>query len=364
MMVRGLDVGGIEYDVSKLARHLDRSRFEPHVAAFLPFGARWQEILAAGIPVVHLPVTSLISRSALRAVLTLRQYIRKHGIRIVHAFDYPTDILGVAAARLSGVPVTVSSQLWIMPIRPPWVARLLRWSYRGSTAVYANCQAVARQLVDELGVDPKRVFVCYNGVETAKFHPPVSEPDERLADAPVVIGTVAVFRPEKDLATLLKAFGRLRKAHPCVRLVLAGKGPCLEELEALRQSLGLADTCEILPPPKDVAAQMRSFDIFVSCSVSEAFSNALLEAMACGCCPVGSRVGGTPELIEENSRGLLFEAGNIEDLAGKLSFLVQNPALRRRMARAAARFARETLNIEAAATRLAEVYTQLLEERL
>jgi glycosyltransferase involved in cell wall biosynthesis len=106
---------------------------------------------------------------------------------------------------------------------------------------------------------------------------------------------------------------------------------------------------------------MRTIDIYVLPSLSEAFSNALLEAMACGCCPVGSRVGGTPELIADGERGLLFEPGNVEDLAAKLSLLIENPSLRRRYADASAAFAHGTLDIRMAAAQLADRYTALLE---
>ena len=108
---------------------------------------------------------------------------------------------------------------------------------------------------------------------------------------------------------------------------------------------------------------MRAIDIFVLSSHSEAFSNALLEAMACGCCAVGSRVGGTPELIGNDERGLLFESGNIADLAEKLSKLIQQEQLRRELAERAAEFARTKLTIEANVERMIQIYDGLLERK-
>jgi glycosyltransferase involved in cell wall biosynthesis len=101
-------------------------------------------------------------------------------------------------------------------------------------------------------------------------------------------------------------------------------------------------------------------DIFVLPSESEAFSNALLEAMACGCCPVGSRVGGTPELIADGERGLLFESGNAADLAEKLALLIRDAGLRHRFGEAAAACARDTFSIQRAVQRMAELYGRLL----
>jgi glycosyltransferase involved in cell wall biosynthesis len=102
--------------------------------------------------------------------------------------------------------------------------------------------------------------------------------------------------------------------------------------------------------------------VFVLPSNSEAFSNALLEAMGCGCCPVGSRVGGTPELIRHGEWGLLFEPGNVHELADGLCKLVFDPVLRRQMAEKASVFARESLSIDVAASRLAAIYKNLLQQ--
>ena len=63
-------------------------------------------------------------------------------------------------------------------------------------------------------------------------------------------------------------------------------------------------------------------DIFVNSSRTESFPNALLEAMACGCAPIGSKVGGIPELIDHGRSGLIFESGSVEDLSAQLEQLV------------------------------------------
>lgn len=363
MMVRELDLGGIERDVSKLARHIDRSRFLPHVASYLPFGARFQELADRGIPILHLPVTSLFSPSVTRSAVRLLRYLKENDIRIVHTFDAPTDIFGIPLARLAGVPVAIASQLWVHRIRPFWFAQTVQCCYRLSDAIYVNCAAAKRQLVQEKGLEPDRVFICHNGVETDVFYPRQESCDARPSRLPVVIGSVAVMRPEKGLSTLLEAFALLLRTHPQTRLVIAGRGPMLHGLKARSRELGIAEACEFLPPPESVASLMRSIDIYVLPSLSEAFSNALLEAMACGCCPVGSRVGGTPELIAEGRRGLLFEPDDAGELAQKLSLLVESPELRRGYSDASVAFAHGTLNMPAVAGRLADFYTGLLERR-
>src|SRR5271168_3289351 len=87
LTVRELHHGGIERDVTKIALHLDRSRFEPHVATYQAEGMRFEELIRASVPVLHLPVSSLKSPTAFSAAIRMRRYIRKHRIRLVHAYD-------------------------------------------------------------------------------------------------------------------------------------------------------------------------------------------------------------------------------------------------------------------------------------
>src|SRR5215218_6863875 len=95
LMVREVGIGGCETDLTKLATGLDPRRFEPHVGCFLPTGLRVPQLQAAGIPIVHFPVTSMLSSSWLSGARVLSGYIRRHKIQVVHAFDAPMDVFGV-----------------------------------------------------------------------------------------------------------------------------------------------------------------------------------------------------------------------------------------------------------------------------
>jgi len=89
-----------------------------------------------------------------------------------------------------------------------------------------------------------------------------------------------------------------------------------------------------------------------------------MEAMACGCCALVSNVGDNPELIAHNETGLLFETGNVPALASALDFLIQNPALRERLASAAIRRIRENFSFQASANQMAVIYAELIERRM
>ena len=105
---------------------------------------------------------------------------------------------------------------------------------------------------------------------------------------------------------------------------------------------------------------MRATDIYVNSSVSESFPNGLLEAMTCGCCAIGSRVGGIPELITHGEDGLVFDSARQEDLTNMLRLAVTDRELREKMQAKAIVTARERFSIAIAARRVEALYEELL----
>jgi glycosyltransferase involved in cell wall biosynthesis len=362
LTVRELHHGGIERDVTKIALALDRSRFDPCVASYQAEGMRFEELTRARIPFLHIPLTSLKSASVIHAAKRMRGYIREHGIRLVHAFD-TSAVFVVPLARAFRVPAVLSSTLGNRALLDRRSHRQMRWIDRMVDAMTVNCEAMRRHLIDDEHVAGERIELCYNGVDTRDFYPAPPIKCAPVADASLVIGTIGVLRPEKNVDLLQEAFARVRHLKPGMKLLIVGSGAELPRLEANSRRLGLQNACLFSPATPLVPQYLRAFDIFISCSSSEAFSNAILEAMACGVCVVGSRVGGTPELIGNDERGLLFEPGSPEDLAAKLTALLENEGLRREFGTRAAEFARRKLSIEIAAGRMAEIYERILRRK-
>jgi len=113
-------------------------------------------------------------------------------------------------------------------------------------------------------------------------------------------------------------------------LLLLGEGPYEEKnkLTALRDELGLSGLVRFAGKVSNVKEYYDMSDIFVLPSISEGLSNALLEAMSSGMAVVASNVGGNKEIIEDKKNGLLFEVGDKQDLAEKLSVLCNDKSLR------------------------------------
>lgn len=362
LVVRELGSGGIERDVAKLALGLDRNRFTCFVAAYQPEGVRAKELKAAGVPVMHLEVPSLKSLAALRTALKFVRFLRRNRIKLVHAWD-ASAVFVVPLARFLRIPVTLSSVLGDRRLIDARSRKQFQSTDRFVDGLVVNCEAMRKHLIKDCSVPPERIELCYNGVNTTEFYPEDRPKPEPVSGASLVIGAVCVLRVEKNLEILQEAFAKVASLAPGAKLLLVGSGPELAKLQANSYRLGIQDDCIFVPAVSDVAPFLHAIDIFVSCSYSEAFSNSLLEAMACGCCVVGSRVGGTPELIADGERGLLFESGNVEELAAKLTILIKNVPLRKRLSTNAAEFAARDLNMERAVRCMSGIYETMLQKK-
>ena len=153
---------------------------------------------------------------------------------------------------------------------------------------------------------------------------------------------VARGHPVKDHATLIRAFRRVADARSDVDLLLVGDGPLRPALEQQVAEFGLGDRVLMPGVRSDVPAWLQASDVFVLCSVSEAASITLLEAMACGLPSVVSAVGGNPELVRKDIDGFHVARGDDEGFARAILRLLEDDDLRQAMgAEAAARVRRD-----------------------
>ncbi len=179
-------------------------------------------------------------------------------------------------------------------------------------------------LLTTVNIPREKVEQLYNGVDLTRFiqlddsvKTDVLPPE--LAKDYLIIGTVGRIAAVKDQLTLLKAFDLLVKSGSDIsdklRLVIVGDGPLFAALKEQVHDLGLDEKVWLAGDRKDIPALLRSMDIFVLPSLGEGISNTVLEAMATGLPVIATRVGGNPELVDDQNTGVLVPVGNSEELA-------------------------------------------------
>jgi glycosyltransferase involved in cell wall biosynthesis len=360
-MVRQPGIGGSERQLAEIARKLDRSIFEPHVGCFRPSGIRTADLEDAGVPVVSFDLFSFRSVAAFSAARRITQYVRNHGIRLVHTFDWPTNVFVPPLIKYFTPAFALSSQRAHRDLTPGAGRWALRANDRLVDGIVVNCEFLRKHLAEDERVPRSLIHLCYNGTDTTLFHPGPRQRAPELAGASLVIGVICALRPEKGLETLLEAFSSVCRLQAGVKLLIVGSGPSLSELESQALRLGILPSVVFQPTVSGVAPWYRNIDIFVLPSLSEALSNSLMEAMACGCAVVASNVGGNPELVTDRQTGLLFPSRDAAALADGLRLLIGNERLRSTLAGAAACSIAERFSLAASARRMEQIYLNLLE---
>lgn len=164
----------------------------------------------------------------------------------------------------------------------------------------------------------------------------------------------------------IRALALATPTHPNLTLTLAGQGELTQNLRSLAAACGVADRVSFpgFIPQTEVYECIREHHLMVmpSISASESFGVAALEAAACGRAVVASRIGGIPEVVQDDRTGLLVTPGSVEELAQALTRLADDASLRERLGAGGYAFAREQYDWERCLDRMAELYDRLIYE--
>ena len=319
-----LNLGGTEGQFVEVARGLDRSRWDVDVACIRAEGPLRVRLEEVGIHPWSCGRGSFKSPRVLGAVLGLVRHLRSRKVQIVHSFDFYSNVLGVTAARLAGVPAVIASQRDLGNLRPRFQQRLHEAMLRLATHVLVNSEAIAERLAESHAARAGRLSVIRNGVDLSRFAPSpgaVPRPEGR------VVGVLANLRPEKGLHQLVDAAALVIREAPGTLVSIWGEGPLRGELESKIRALALTEAVRLHGSTPEPEKALRQCDIFVLPSLSEACSNVVLEAMATGLPVVATRVGGTPALIDPERSGLLVSPGDPYALAHAILRLIRGPSL-------------------------------------
>jgi glycosyltransferase involved in cell wall biosynthesis len=324
-------IGGTELNAARWAEHLPRERFQltvVHLQADGPLRTRYEQ---AGAHLVHVPLRNMYGPGAMHQGIRLATFLARARIDVFHAHDLYTNIFGVPWARLAGVPAVVASRRWWKATRGRAHQIANRWACRIAHRVLANSPSVAAMLTREEGIPPAKIVCVPNCLAEGAFRAlPIAERAAwraRLHVPPdaLVIGIVARLDPDKDHATLLDAFARIATSMPRAHLVCVGDGPQRAELTGLARAMRLNGRVQFpgtLTPPFNLH---HLFDVSVLCSVTEAFPNSVLEAMAAARPIIATRVGGIPDAVRDGETGVLIPPGDADALAAALHAVVATP---------------------------------------
>jgi glycosyltransferase involved in cell wall biosynthesis len=289
-------------------------------------------------------------RRVLAATPALAHYLRTVRPDAMIAASHYANLAALWARRMAGADtrLIVSQRTHLSRAimnsgfpggRRPLLAEMVARFYPLADGIVAVSEGVAEDLAAVAGLPRARITTIYNPVLSPELlrqaQAPLDHPWLCPAAPPLILG-VGRLAPQKDFATLIRAFALLR-AHRPARLLLLGEGRQRGALEALVHRLGLAGEVALPGFCANPFAWMARARVLALSSLYEGFGNVLVEALACGCPVVSTNCpSGPAEILEGGRFGRLVAVGDAEALAQALAHSLDHPPppdlLRRRAA--------------------------------
>jgi glycosyltransferase involved in cell wall biosynthesis len=367
LLISSLEFGGAERQVVEMMRTFDRSRVHPIVCSLST-----KVPLAAALPDRDqcLHIVEKRGRFDFTTVFRLAGLLRRQKVDVLHTFLFDSEIIGRLAALLAGVKVVISSERntdYSRPFKHRVALKLTRPLF---DTMVANSNAGKQFNVRTQGLDPSRIEVVHNGVDTEKFQPDVAAGQAFRASLGIplevpVVGMVGSFKRQKGHDNFLRMAALLLKSHPTVRFLIVGAPVSTEgeagrryeeEIHTMAESLGVKDHCHFIGNQKDMKAVYNACSVTALLSRREGTPNVVLESMACGVPAVASDVADNALIITSGTSGFIVPVDDPIAAAECLVPLLSDGERLVTMSTAARSLMCEEYSLQRAAQKLERIY--------
>jgi phosphatidylinositol alpha-1,6-mannosyltransferase len=275
-----------------------------------------------------------------------RRIVKQHGIDVICIGELSSGSwIGLLGQRLLGCKMVnyIHGEEITTETGYRFFGRHRRRYLRRADAVIAVSHFTERALQRLMGVDPAKIHLIHNGVDTGRFTPGPKSPSiiaRHGLEGKQVILTVGRIVPRKGIDTVIRALPAILDAAPNAHYVVVGSGDYSNQLRDLVARLDLADHVTFAGKvgEKELVDYYRTCDLFAMPNRdmpdgdTEGFGLVFLEANACGRPVVGGRAGGAVEAVRDGENGLLADGWSVADVGAKISLLLTDDALHQAIA--------------------------------
>jgi glycosyltransferase involved in cell wall biosynthesis len=352
-VIGNASMGGMENYILQFISHLPADQFT--VTCVCPYESAFTASLRQlGVEEVY--ITPIADDPIWRSIQLTSEVARLHQIDVLHAHMPKAHVLAGLAGNLIHKPVAAAIHGMNVTSHELGITRAV-----GSHLI-TNCQESFTQAL-AMGVPANRLALVHNSVDTTVFTPDCIDDTLRnfikVPKGIPLIGFVGRLEHEKGPDLFIRAAEYVHFRRPDVHFVLVGDGSMKKELLEMRTKMRLTDNIHFVGWTNNTANIYPALDILAHTSRSDGTSLVLLEAMSCGCPTIGLAVGGVPEIIENESTGVLAGAGDWEHIGIRIVQLLEEPEDLRKMSVAARARVKELFNIETNTRLTAEVLTNI-----
>ncbi len=372
MVTTGLGLGGAEQQLVQLSLRFKQRGWQVAVVSMVPPSVYVDLLEEMGVQVYSLNMVKGFPDP--RALLRLARIVRRFRPHVVHSHMIHANLLARITRILAPVPVLISTahntfetgRFFGNEASTHFVYRVTDWLTDATSQV--SREGFERYLRGRAARADKLVYIP-NGVDTNRFAPNsairvAKRRELALGEEEFVWLAVGRLEKAKDYPTLLRAFSLVIKVKQNARLLIAGKGSMLEEVERLIEELRLGERVLLLGSRGDVPELMNAADAYAMSSLWEGMPLVLLEAHASGLPIVATRVGDNVEIVREGVSGFLVPPGDVLALAGAMKRLMElTPLERKEMGLRGRRWVEERFSLDKVVEDWEALYLGLLRSK-
>ena len=357
--------GGLEMRTIQGAQQLLKRNISTEILCY-PHSKIYYEAKAAGF-ITHTLKASGYFHPA--QIIKLSYLIKDNLYDIIHTQASKDLWTIVPALKLfrSKIPLILTKRVGSFIVKKDF---LHRWLYARLTYIIAISREIKQNVIETCPIPEEKVKLIYNGVDLEKFNPEKTDSGRIrkefiINEDELVIGMLGRFSYGKGHEEFLSAAKELLKKYQHLRFMIvgepsSGEGEYASRIKNLVKEYNIADKVIFTGFRSDIPDLLSSMDIFTFPSHSEAFGNALIEAMAMGKPSVCSNSAGVPEIAVEGKTGYFFKKQDADDLTVKLELLINSPERRITFGEAARYHVRQNFDLIRTTDKILALYYDAL----
>lgn len=362
-------MGGAERNLIQTLERIDRYRFSP-VVCCLSGGELALELKSKGIEIYNLNIKRIYDLDGLKKLVWLIRFIKLKGVRLIVSYHESSDLMGLMAAKISGIPIISNRRDMGYKLKNRHVF-FYKICNKYFDKIIAVSDAVKNLIAKKQKSQIQKIITIPNGVDNYIFQKSYDKNKIRaslgIKNEEMIVGIIASLRKIKGHIYFIQAAAKVIKEFHKVKFLIIGKdynepGCSKKDLMEFAFTLGVSDKLIFTGERNDIPELLSVVDIVVNPSLSEGMSNTLLEAMAAEKTVIASNVGGNPHIVSDKETGFLFPSQDANKLAEIIINCLKDPSRTKAMRQKARMLISDHFDVDLMCKRNMALYMECIDD--
>jgi glycosyltransferase involved in cell wall biosynthesis len=290
--------------------------------------------------------------------------IKHNRINIIHTHEIRSNLFGLACSKIAKIPIITTFHGWIAnSIKGKVYTSIDKITARYFDHIIAVSKAIQEELL-RVGIAAEKVTVLHNALVIDRYKPNPEDQQFRnelgIDKNVFLIGNIGRLSPEKGQTDLILAAKQIFMERNDIKIVIIGRGPEKGNIENMIKEFNIENRVILAGFQNDMMKVYNSLNLVVQNSYTEGLPNVVLEASLMGVPVIATDVGGTSEVIEDGTTGILVSPGNPKEMADKILECTKNPDHMKTMGRLGRAKVQKEFDLQQRTKKLTRIYEDLI----